>query len=180
MNPLTVDQVLRIMPDAGARAVTFLQPLLAACDEFEINTPRRRAAFVAQIAHESGQLHYVREIADGSAYEPPSQKATDLGNTQPGDGRRFPGRGLLQATGRAMYERLSKALNVDLVAVPELLEEAPLAARSAGYIWTIDKHCNALADADEFGAITHRINGGYMGLDPRISFWLRARKVEGL
>ena len=178
---LTIGQLLLIMPDAGTiRAETFVPPLRAALDEFDINTPRRRAAFLAQVAHESGQLHYVKELASGEAYEPPSPRATELGNTQPGDGRRFPGRGLLQATGRGMYERLSKALNVDLVAAPELLEEAPLATRSAGYIWTIDKRLNQLADTDQFAAVTHRINGGYLGLDSRIGFWLRARKTESL
>jgi putative chitinase len=177
---LTTDQLLRVMPDAGPRASVFLQPLLEAFAEFDIDTPRRRAAFLAQVAHETGQLHYLKEIASGEAYEPPSQKATDLGNTQPGDGRRFPGRGLLQATGRGMYGRLSKALAVDLVGSPELLEAPPLAARSAGYIWTIDKRLNVLADTDQFAAITHRINGGYNGLDSRIGFWLRARKMEEL
>lgn len=173
---LTITQLLTVMPGAISRMREFYDPLTAAMDEFDINTPRRRAAFLCQVAHESGELRYVCEISDGKQYE----GRADLGNTQPGDGQRFKGRGLLQATGRFMYERLSQALNIDFVATPELLEQPIPASRSAGYIWTVEKKLNTYADQDQIAAITYRINGGYNGLDSRIGYWMRARRCEGL
>lgn len=173
---ITADELRQIMPHAGARADAFAEPLSAAMQEFEITTSRRQAAFIAQVAHESGELRYVREIASGAAYE----GRADLGNTQLGDGIRFPGRGLLQATGRGMYEKLKAALGIDCVMNPGLLEAPAGACRSAGYIWAIDKKLNDLADSDEFFEITHRINGGYTGGDKRLAYYLQARKQLGL
>ncbi len=82
---ITIDQLKKIIPYAGPRAGVFLVPLNDAMPKFEINTPARQAAFLAQVAHESGSLRYVREIADGSAYE----GRADLGNTESGDGPRL-------------------------------------------------------------------------------------------
>lgn len=168
--------MLQIMPSAGARVSIFLQPLLAAMSEFEINTPLRQAAFLAQMAHETGELKWMRELADGSAYE----GRADLGNMMPGDGKRFPGRGGLQATGRDMYKRLAAALGLDLLEHPELLENPGPAMRSAGYIWTVVKKLNPFADQDLFWEISRRINGGTNGLDDRLQHFYRARKVYGL
>lgn len=86
---ITIDQPKRIIPYAGPRASVFLVPLNNAMTEFGIDTPARQAAFLAQVAHESGSLRYVREIADGSAYE----DRADRGNTESGDGARFKGAG---------------------------------------------------------------------------------------
>ncbi len=87
--------------------------------------------FIAQIAHESGELTYVQEIASGKAYE----GRKDLGNTQPGDGIRYKGRGLIQLTGRANYEKYGQLMGLDLINNPELLEEPEFAALSAAYFW---------------------------------------------
>ena len=169
-------QVLReIMPFAGSRAERFCEALEATMTEFSIISPRRKAAFLAQIALESGELRYTLELASGDAYE----GRKDLGNTEPGDGRRFKGRGLLQITGRANYEKCGKALGLDLISHPELLEEPPAAARSAGWYWA-SRNLNQYADDDRFGAITRLINGGYNHLDERIRYWLRARRAFGL
>lgn len=173
---ITPSQFLVVMPNAGTRVGLYAGPLNDAMQEFDITAPRRIAAFVAQIAHESGELRYVRELSNGHQYE----GRRDLGNTEPGDGARFLGRGLLQATGRAMYGELERALNLPLISNPELLEEPVPAARSAAYIWSHLKGCNVLADRDEFGGITHRINGGYLGLDSRLGYWLKARRIFGI
>lgn len=172
---MTPTELRTVMPQAGSRADTYAQPLTDACTEFGINTPKRLAAFIAQIALESGELRYTREIANGAAYE----NRKDLGNTQLGDGPRFRGRGLLQITGRANYTACGAALSLDLLNEPELLERPIQACRSAAWFWH-DRGLNRLADADQFGALTRRINGGYTHLDERIAYWLRARKVFGL
>ena len=96
---MTPDQLRRIMPLAGKRAPLYAVPLSDAMAEYGIDTPARQAGFLAQIAHESGSLVYVEEIASGAAYE----GRADLGNTEPGDGERYKGRGILQITGRANY-----------------------------------------------------------------------------
>jgi len=165
-----------MMPYSAGKIPLFIEPLNLAINEFEINTRQRQAAFLAQVAVESGELRYTREIASGAAYE----GRADLGNTQPGDGERFAGRGLLQATGRFTYGRISSALRIDCVTNPSLLEAPVGACRSAAYIWAVEKKLNPLADVDHFGAITKAINGGYNGIDARIVYWLVARKQLGL
>lgn len=172
---LTPEQILQIMPGAANRVARFQQPLVNAMLEFTIVTAKRQSAFLAQIAHESGELRYVRELSDGSQYE----GRADLGNTEPGDGHRYLGRGLLQVTGRTNYKAVGLALGLDLLSHPELLESPDPAARSAGYFWR-SHNLNEFADADAFGSITKKINGGYLGLDQRLAYWVRARKACGL
>lgn len=169
---VTPEQLQRAIPYSGARAFSFAGPLTDAMAEFDISTPQRRAAFLAQIAHESGSLRYTLELATGDAYE----ARADLGNLQPGDGRRFKGRGLLQITGRANYAKCGAALGLDLLRSPELLESPAGACRSAGWYWKV-RSLNQYADRDAFGSLTRAINGGYIGLDERISAWLSARKA---
>lgn len=173
---MTPDMLLRAMPSAGlTRATQYAAPLSAAMAEFGIDTGREKSAFLAQVCHESGSLRYVLELASGDAYE----GRKDLGNTQPGDGRRFKGRGLIQITGRANYEKCGKALGIDLIANPAALERDTEACRSAAWFWS-QAGLNLLAEQDKFGAITKAINGGYNGLDDRLFHWLRARKVFGV
>jgi putative chitinase len=172
MNPA---ELTEMMPHAGPRAAIYAEPLTLTMVEFEIDTPKRQAAFLANIAHESGSLRYVEEIASGDAYE----GRKDLGNTEPGDGRRFKGRGLPQITGRDNYRACGKALALDLIANPELLEQPLPAARSAGWFWKT-KNLAVLADADKFGSLCRIWNGGINGLDDRIQHWLRIRRVLGL
>ncbi|PJC99464.1 chitinase [Janthinobacterium sp. BJB1] len=160
------------MPLARSRATAFLAPLNAAMLEFGITTPARVASFLSQVAHESGQLLYVRELASGQAYE----GRVDLGNTQRGDGMRFRGRGLLQVTGRANYGACGKALGLDLLAKPELLEQTLNACRSAGWFWQT-RGLNALADAGDQIKVTRRINGGVNGLAERLALFAVAQRV---
>lgn len=166
-------QLLQIMPYAGQRRVaTFIGPLAAAMTEFGITTPARQASFIAQVGHESGQLQYVRELASGDAYE----GRKDLGNTSPGDGRRYKGRGLIQITGRANYAACGVALGLDLLAQPELLEQPVNACRSAAWFWRTHG-LNELSDAGDQVKVTRRINGGTNGLAERLALFAVAQRV---
>ena len=190
---LTLQQLITIMPNARAKAGIFLPALNAAMTEFGITTPARQASFLAQLAHESGQLVYVRELwgptpsqlryeRDTTAAWPPrvrtdrNQLPFDLGNSQAGDGSRFRGRGLIQVTGRTNYAACGRALGLDLLAKPELLEQTVNACRSAGWFWQ-SRGLNALADAGDQVAVTRRINGGTNGLAERLAFFKVAQKV---
>jgi putative chitinase len=169
---MTSADLLAIMPFAKSRIAAFFSPIVAAMDEFDINTQARQAAFLAQVGHESGQLRYVRELASGAAYE----GRNDLGNIQPGDGVRFKGRGLIQITGRTNYAACGVALGLDLIALPELLEEPENACRSAGWFWKTHG-LNELADAGDQVRVTKRINGGTNGLADRLALFEKAREV---
>lgn len=169
---MTLEQLIKIMPYSTSRAGAFVVFLNEAMQEFGIDTPLRQASFIAQVAHESGQLRYTQEIASGAAYE----GREDLGNTEPGDGVRFKGRGLIQITGRFNYIACGKALTLDLLTHPELLQEPQSACRSAGWFWTTHG-CNPLADANNQVAICKKINGGLNGLDDRLAFFKKAKEV---
>ena len=168
-------------------AQKFQQYIQAACDQFNIDTPARELCFLAQVGHESGGLYYTEELASGAAYE--GKKS--LGNTQPGDGIKFKGRGLIQITGRANYQSVGTALQLDLINNPTLLggknvsvctpAQLKNAALSAAWFWN-SKNLNALADKidlaqpidsgtnlDNYKAITKKINGGYNGLADRLN-----------
>ncbi|KAF0844318.1 putative chitinase [Methylovorus glucosotrophus] len=175
---ITFDQARSIMPLGVTRLSEFLLPLNSAMVEFDIKTPLQQAAFLAQIAHESGELRYTRELASGEAYE----GRASLGNTEPGDGKRFKGRGLIQITGRANYKACSNALYGDeltLIKYPELLEKPKDACRSACWFWK-SRGLNAPADAGDFEKITRRINGGLNGYDDRLKYYARAKKALGV
>lgn len=171
---MTLDQLIKIMPNARSKAGFFLPALNAAMLEFGINTSARQASFLSQVAHESGQLLYIRELASGAAYE----GRRDLGNVQTGDGTRFRGRGLIQVTGRTNYAACGKALGLDLLAQPALLEQTVNACRSAGWFWQ-SRGLNALADAGDQVAVTRRVNGGINGLAERLAYFKVAQRVLG-
>lgn len=177
---ITLAQLQAAMPYAGARADLYLQPLNAAMAEFQIDTLARKASFLAQIAHESGSLKYVREIGSGSAYDTGSL-AVRLGNTpeDDDDGERLKGRGLIQITGTTNYRTCGLALGFDLLADPSYLETPVGASRSAAWYFA-SRGCNEAADAGNFGTITKIINGGYNGLDDRIRHYIRCRKALGI
>lgn len=173
---ISTTQLRAVMPHASQENIAkFIQPLNDAMESSGIITPLRQSAFLAQVAHESASLRYTLELADGQGYE----GRDDLGNTEPGDGRRYKGRGLIQLTGRKNMALCGHALGLDLIAHPELLEAPEGAARSAAWFWRTNG-LNELADSDRFGSITKRINGGYNGLDDRIAHWLRARRALGV
>lgn len=179
---VTEQQLQRIMPNARRQAGVFVSALNAVMVNRKIDTPKRQAAFLAQVGHEPGQLQYVRELGDDqylSKYDT-GTLAAKLGNTlEPdGDGQRYRGRGLIQVTGHDNYLRCSLALFGDerLLRTPELLELPQWVAESAAWFWSVNG-LNTLADQDQFNTITRRINDGLNGLEDRLQLWARARSV---
>jgi putative chitinase len=166
-----------VMPRAlPAKIKRYYEPLVKGMKRYDITKPLRTAHFVAQIGHETASFRYAEEIADGSAYE----GRGDLGNTHPGDGKRFKGRGLIQLTGRANYTQYSKDSGVDYVANPGKVATDPFVAVDvACWFWNKNK-LNKFADKDDVKAVTKRINGGYNGLDDRIEYLARAKSVLGI
>lgn len=168
---VTAAQLQQIVPQLSPSKAEAVAPHLnAAMAEANINTPERQAMFIAQLAHESGGFHYMEEIASGAAYE----GRTDLGNTQPGDGERYKGRGYIQVTGRHNYTEAGRALGLDLVNNPELAAQPENAARIAAWYWE-SRGINAAADAGDFTQVTRLINGGTNGLADRQAYYERAR-----
>lgn len=163
-------ELQQVMPTLSARQrASYLPFLQAAMSEREITTRLREAAFLAQVAHESGEGKYTEELASGAAYE----GRRDLGNTQPGDGVRFKGRGWIQVTGRANYRRYGEMLGLPLLEQPELAARPDVGARVAAAFWATHG-LNELADAKQFRAITRRINGGLNHYDRRQAYYRRA------
>jgi putative chitinase len=183
----------------------WLEPLLKTFEKYEINTPRRQAAFIGQCGHESASFKILQENLNYSAkglvatwpsrfpnidfaseYERKPERIAnkvyggraDLGNTEDGDGWRFAGKGLIQLTGRNNYKTCGDALGVDLIANPELLIEPEYAALSAGWFWN-KRGLNALADNEDWTTITKRINGGSHGLQDRIDRTHKAMDILG-
>ena len=143
-----------------------------------IDTPAKAEMFIAQCAHESMGFTVATEFASGSAYD----GRKDLGNTKPGDGKRFKGRGFIQITGRTNYYEVSKALKKNFMKDPALLAKPPWASLSAAWWWRAHG-CNALCDGahslnDRLLAVTKRINGGFNGIDSRRKYLRKARLVR--
>lgn len=170
---MTIQKLQKCLPYAAPQNIKKFGPkLIEAMEKFEINTPRRQAAFLAQIAHESGSLKYVEEIASGEAYE----GRKDLGNTEPGDGKRYKGRGLIQITGRTNYKSVGDDLKYDFIEHPEDLKLPGAATYSAAWFWW-SRGLNRLADIDAFEKITRRINGGLNGYEDRKRLWEITKKT---
>jgi putative chitinase len=179
------------------------EPLQATFDKYDINTSKRQAAFIGQCAHESGNfktlqenLNYsaeglmktwpsrfpTKEVADQYARNPAKIAGKvyngRLGNTSEEEAAKYLGRGLIQLTGKENYERCGLAIGVDLLSDPALLLDPRYATMSAGWFWN-KKGLNELADQQEHGQITKRINGGTIGLDDRIAKTTKAAQALG-
>ena len=179
------------------------EPLQAAFDKYDINTLKRQAAFIGQCAHESANfkvlqenLNYsaeglmktwpsrfpTKEVADQYARQPAKIAGKvyngRLGNTSEEEASKYLGRGLIQLTGKENYERCGLAIGVDFLSNPDLLLDPRYAAMSAGWFWN-KKGLNELADQQEHGQITKRINGGTIGLDDRIAKTTKAAQALG-
>lgn len=179
---LTVE-ALRAVGATAARAAEVLEPLKASCALYDITTPERLAAFLAQVGHESGGFKWASEIWGPTPAQERYEGRADLGNTQPGDGSRFRGHGFIQTTGRHNHarvrDRLRERLSIevpDFEAEPEKLADLHWACLSAADYWDM-RGLNALADAGDFLSITKRINGGINGLADRRARWEKVKAI---
>ena len=178
---VSLEQLKQILKNASIARLAAFQPFLdEAMNDFAINTARRAAAFIAQLAHESMEFRFMEEIwgpTDAQKrYEPVTTLSKRLGNTEPGDGRRFKGRGPLQITGRANYRFYGELLGLDLIGNPDQAATPNVGFRTAGLFWK-KNGLNALADADDIHGITQRINGGQNGAAQREAFYALAKDV---
>lgn len=183
----------------------WLEPLKETFEKYQIDTPKRQAAFIGQCMHESNGFKTLTENLNYSAkglmatwpsrfpdlntamiYERQPEKIANkvyggrMGNADEssGEGWKYRGRGIKQLTGKENYQRCSDALGVDLVENPDLLLEPKYAALSAGWFW--NKHgLNDLADKSDIETMTKRINGGLLGLDARKAAIQKAESVLG-
>ena len=130
--------------------------LIAAMKQYGIITPIQRAHFLAQLAHETANFYYKEEIASGDAYE--GRKS--LGNTQPGDGRKFKGRGYIQLTGRANYTNYNSAVTDNVIENPRIVA-TDYYADVAGWFWKRNKINDLAIDDTEDSVlkVSVRING---------------------
>ena len=174
-------------------------------DEYQINTPKRVAAFLAQCAHESGGFVFLTENlnykasglmktfgkyfpdeATARAYEKQPDKIANkvyagrMGNgpESSGDGARYKGRGLIQVTGKDNYFWFAASLNITPEEAAEYMQTFEGAAQSACWFWETN-NLNALADAGDIKAMTKRINGGYIGLEDREHHYAMALNMFG-
>lgn len=160
----------------GAGAERALELGLSAAVHFPayeiMGSSLRLAHFMAQLAHESGGFRYMEEIASGQAYE----GRAALGNTAPGDGKRYKGRGPIQLTGRANYRLFGRELGLDFESHPEIVALPSVGLLVACHFWKL-RGLAALADADDLQAITRRINGGTNGLAERQGYLVKAKAL---
>ena len=204
---LTLEQLKQLLPknpyvDHWHRALTQLLP------DYEINTPQRIAAFIAQCAHESGGFTALKEnlnykaptlrklfakyfptdtLAEEYASKPNKQEAianriyaSRMGNGDEasGDGFRYCGRGLIQLTGKSNYQNFADSLEMKVEDVPAYLATFEGAAQSACWFWE-SNNLNKWADTGDIKELTRRINGGYIGLEDRIKHYEHALHVMG-
>lgn len=155
-----------LAPALGAELATQL-------DAAGINTQLRVRHFLAQAACETWGFTRMVELASGQAYE----GRRDLGNTQPGDGALYKGRGLLDTTGRYNYETLERLTGIDCVNHPELLEQPHQAVQAAISYWMF-KSVNVAADANDIHRVTFLVNGGYNGIADRQIYFDRLGVIQ--
>ena len=203
---ITQEQMVQALHGVSEDTVEkYYDGLVKAMEEFEINTPLRIAAFLAQVAHESGNFRAVHENLNYKAeglqkifhkYFPDAETANEYarqpekianrvyanrmgnGDEASGDGWRYCGRGLIQLTGKSNYTACGEDLGVDLHENPEYLETPEGAARSAAWFWD-SRDLNDLADEKNIKEITKKINGGYIGLEEREKNYEHALSVLG-
>lgn len=167
------DELVRLCPRGRSDIIDGLvQYLPAQLERRDIETPLRFCHFIAQFAQETDGFQTLEEYASGAAYE----GRKDLGNTKPGDGERYKGRGGFMLTGRFNYKTYGGKIGEPLEDNPELAGEPAISAIIATTFWTLKK-LNRFADADDVRSITKAINGGYTGLDDRRAYLRKAKSI---
>ena len=200
MIPITAEQIRLLASSARSSYREAFARADAVLASYGINDNGLRLAhFMAQVLHESGGLTLLVEnmnyraerivqvwpsrfssVAAARPYAHNPEKLANkvyggrMGNTRPGDGWRFIGRGLMQTTGRESYEKFGRALGVDLAGNPELVTDPAWALHIPAEEWKASG-CNAFADADNLRRVTRAINGGLIGLSSRQD-WLSKTK----
>lgn len=174
---ITLDDLKRLCPQTRTvKLAEAVGPLNDAMAEFEVNNVARETAFLAQLAHESMGFQLTKELWGPTKAQEGYEGRLDLGNTEPGDGKRFMGRGYIQITGRANYKEAGVYLGLDLLNQPELLEIPSNAARVSGWFWHT-RNLNARADVGDFRGVTKKINGGVNGWADRLAYFEKAQQI---
>jgi putative chitinase len=197
MIKLTTKHIKDVMPTLGFAKMMQALPLLnIAMHRFQIlDNGFRAAAFLAQVAHESCELRHMQETWGPTpqqlCYDPPNSLAERLGNTEPGHGFLYRGRGPIPITGRANYRRFNEELRqtprIDLLAAPDLVATPEYAFLASAWFWQ-SRGLNALADVEpgevvslkdlikgeSFIDITRKINAGTVVLKKRRQYYARA------
>jgi putative chitinase len=201
---LSQEQLAQLIP--GNPYVDHWYEALALClPDYDINTPQRVAAFIAQCAHESGGFKFLKENLNYKAasltkvwpkYFPTMEIAQQYANKQEmianrayggrmgngpeasGDGWKFCGRGLIQLTGRSNYQAFADSIETDVEEIPAYLGTFEGAVQSACWFWESNK-LNQWADKNDILTLTKRINGGTLGLEDRIKHYNHALHVLG-
>jgi putative chitinase len=191
---LSITQMKAVLPRLNwEKAQLYIPYITTVLPKFGIDTPLRKAHFLAQVAHESGGLQFTQENLNYSAqglrsvfgkyfstieiantYARKPEKIANRvyasrmgnGNEASGDGWKFRGRGLIQLTGKENYQKFSDENGIDCVKNPDLLLQPEMALTSACWFWK-KKNLNEFADKDDIIMITKRINGGTNGLNDR-------------
>ena len=201
---LTVSQLKQMVPGI-THADHWIEAFDQLLPDYEINTPKRIAAFIAQCAHESGGFRFLKENLNykaeslmktfpkyfsdrdtANAYAKQPVKianrvyANRMGNGDEasGDGYRYCGRGLIQLTGKTNYDWFAASLEISATEASEYLETFEGAAQSACWFWE-SNNLNVEADAGDIKKMTKKINGGYIGLDDRVKHYEHALHILG-
>lgn len=166
---VTLADLRKFAPRGNPKILSGILPALnQLLPHYKIDTPLRVCHFLAQAAHETDGFRTLQEYANGDAYE----GRKDLGNTEPGDGRRYKGRGIFQLTGRANYARYG------LTATPTKAAEPKTSVFIACEYWN-ERKLSRYADRNDLPSITKRINGGYNGLADRRAYFRKAWDIWG-
>jgi len=175
---ITALNIRQLAPSAAQKIVDGVVNSQDAIAKGGIDTPLRLCHFMAQCAHESAHFGTTREFASGAAYE----GRRDLGNIEPGDGRRYRGRGIIQTTGRANYREATADIKKQVPSAPdfeqdpEALEEFPWALLAAVSYWR-RRDINRHADRDDIRAVTRAVNGGLNGFEDRKRYLSIAKTI---
>jgi putative chitinase len=167
----------------GAEIEQIVDSIMTECPKFKVDTPLRLAHFIGQTAHESGNYAYLAEIGDVGYFTDNYEGRNDLGNSQAGDGAKYPGRGWIMVTGRNNVTKFAKKIGrLDLIDDPSPIEQYPLAV-TASLSWWDDNRMNPDCDKGigeaNIEAVTRVINGGINHLDIRIANTLKVATILG-